>query len=672
MSAGAGRQVGIRRPGRVRAAAGATLALAVALTLASAAGASSQTDTISYTGSVVTWQVPTDVGVIRITALGAGGGSTTIGGYLEAGTAGGAGAGEEGTFVVTPTETLQVIAGSAGGTAGGSSHAGGGGGGGSFVYRAGATEPMIAAGGGGGGGGFGNCSQDGGAGTTSVDGGDGDTVTGVGGGAGGTNGSGGLGAGGGGGGGGGYKTDGGDGLNTSGGKSVANGAAGAPGDLAFPAGGFGGGGNGGGGGGGGGGYSGGGGGAFNYGCQSGAGGGGGSYNAGADTSTLAGAAAATDGSVTIQYATTASSTALNSSTNPSSVDQSVTFTATVTGDSPTGTVEFDDGGSAISGCDAQTVDGGTGEATCTTSTLALGSHTITAAYSGDLNNLISSASALTQTIDQATSATTVVSSSNPSAPGDSVTFTATVSGDSPTGTVEFDADGTALTGCATQALSGDNAICATSALAAGSYAITAIYSGDTNNLPSTSSTLTQLVQTQSSGGGSTGGGGSSTTTTTTTTTTVATPPDTQPPTAPADLTARFSGGALMLTWQPATDNVAVDHYLLELNGKPLKTLPATATSVSVRTFLPHATSVFTVVAVDAAGNTSTPLATITVQPTPRPKAAPKRIPQWAWQVFAWQQRGRTGTRPSAAPTKLPSWYWDWAAWRLKPFELAAS
>jgi hypothetical protein len=44
---------------------------------------------------------------------------------------------------------------------------------------------------------------------------------------------------------------------------------------------------------------------------------------------------------------TASSTALGSSVNPSNSGQSVTFTATVSGSSPTGTVQFMDGASNL-------------------------------------------------------------------------------------------------------------------------------------------------------------------------------------------------------------------------------------------------------------------------------------------------------------------------------------
>jgi hypothetical protein len=129
----------------------------------------------------------------------------------------------------------------------------------------------------------------------------------------------------------------------------------------------------------------------------------------------------------------ASSTSPVSSLNPSAPGQSVTLTATVTGVFPSGTVQFKDGASNLGS--AVTLAGGV--ASFTTSSLTSGSHNITAVYSGDGNNATSASAALTQTVNQAASSTSLVSSLNPSAPGQSVTFTATVSGASPTGTVQF-------------------------------------------------------------------------------------------------------------------------------------------------------------------------------------------------------------------------------------------
>jgi hypothetical protein len=104
--------------------------------------------------------------------------------------------------------------------------------------------------------------------------------------------------------------------------------------------------------------------------------------------------------ITIGQAVTA--TGLGSSANPSTVGESVTFTATVTGAGPTGTVDFKDGATTIGACGAQAVGGGT--ATCTTSSLSVGGHAVTAVYGGDANNQGSTSPALSQVVDAAPAA----------------------------------------------------------------------------------------------------------------------------------------------------------------------------------------------------------------------------------------------------------------------------
>jgi YVTN family beta-propeller protein len=94
---------------------------------------------------------------------------------------------------------------------------------------------------------------------------------------------------------------------------------------------------------------------------------------------------------------------LASSRNPSTVGESVTFTASVTGSSgtPTGRVTFKDGSTAITGC--STVTMASGSATCTTSALAVGPHSITAQYLGDATY----SSAVSYEISQTVQATPV-------------------------------------------------------------------------------------------------------------------------------------------------------------------------------------------------------------------------------------------------------------------------
>jgi hypothetical protein len=192
----------------------------------------------------------------------------------------------------------------------------------------------------------------------------------------------------------------------------------------------------------------------------------------------------------------ASSTSLVTSVTPSTFGQSVTLTATVASGvgTPTGTVTFIDGAANLG---SGTVNAG-GQATCTYSALTVGTHSLTAVYSGDTNFVASTSNSLTQTVNQAASSTSLVSSVTPSTFGQSVTFTATVASGvgTPTGTVTF-IDGAANLGSGTLNASGQ-ATFASSALAVGTHSITAVYSGDTNFVTSTSSSLTQTVNKTSS------------------------------------------------------------------------------------------------------------------------------------------------------------------------------
>ncbi len=105
----------------------------------------------------------------------------------------------------------------------------------------------------------------------------------------------------------------------------------------------------------------------------------------------------------------ATTTTLSSSLNPSTVGTPVTLTATVTGSSPTGTVSLADGGSALTGCTSLTLSGSgnTRTAACTTSSLAAGTHSLVASYSGDSANAPSSSTALAQVVNATTGTATV-------------------------------------------------------------------------------------------------------------------------------------------------------------------------------------------------------------------------------------------------------------------------
>jgi hypothetical protein len=180
-----------------------------------------------------------------------------------------------------------------------------------------------------------------------------------------------------------------------------------------------------------------------------------------------------------------SSTSLASSPNPTTYGTAVTFTATVTPNSATGTVTFYNGSTSLG---TATLNNGT--AVYTTSTLPAGSNSITASYAGNGAYSGSTSSPLTQTVNPAVLLT---SSLNPADYRRLVTFTATVevgSGATPTGTVTF-YNGSSSLGTVT--LGGANATLSSVLLPTGSYSITAVYSGDSNYVASTSAVLTQVV-----------------------------------------------------------------------------------------------------------------------------------------------------------------------------------
>ena len=188
----------------------------------------------------------------------------------------------------------------------------------------------------------------------------------------------------------------------------------------------------------------------------------------------------------------ASNVTLTASANPAQVGQMVTFTATVTGSAgtPTGTVTF-----IIDGMAVANVPLLNGQASFQTSSLTVGQHTIEAIYSGDVNNLPATSLPITEVItsQEFTSTTTLTSSLNPAQLGQTVVFTATVTGaaetPTPTGTVTFSIDGVVV---ASEPLVNGQASFQISNLSLGSHTIVASYSGDTNFLPSSDS-LVELI-----------------------------------------------------------------------------------------------------------------------------------------------------------------------------------
>jgi len=210
--------------------------------------------------------------------------------------------------------------------------------------------------------------------------------------------------------------------------------------------------------------------------------------------------------------TDSTTTNLTSTPNPSSSTQSVTFTATVTETNggidpsgPTGTMTFYS--CTSNACGSKTslgtgTVGSNGQATLSTSSLAIGTDYIEAVYGGSGTNLTGSTSnVVTQTVTSGLLSTTsaLTSSPNPSTSGAAVTFTDTVSASSgsPTGMVTFYSCTTSAcstkTSLATETLSGGKATYSTSTFPAGTTFVESIYGGSGNYVRSTSNVVTQLV-----------------------------------------------------------------------------------------------------------------------------------------------------------------------------------
>jgi hypothetical protein len=179
---------------------------------------------------------------------------------------------------------------------------------------------------------------------------------------------------------------------------------------------------------------------------------------------------------------------LTSSLNPATAGQSVTFTAQLSATSgvPTGDVQFFDGTTLLS---TQAVSN-TGSASFSTSSLTVGSHTITANYQPTGSFGAGSAS-LIEVINGIATGTTLTCLPNPVYVVGTAKFTATVTstGGTPTGSVSFTDNGAAL---GTQSLVAGAAVFNYSGEAVGTHAIVATYA-PVGSFASSSATCSEVV-----------------------------------------------------------------------------------------------------------------------------------------------------------------------------------
>jgi hypothetical protein len=193
---------------------------------------------------------------------------------------------------------------------------------------------------------------------------------------------------------------------------------------------------------------------------------------------------------------------ITSSRNPSSTGQSVTLTANVSMSSGavTGSIAFYDGATLLG---TSTIS--SGRATRTISTLAAGSHAITARFLGSAGAPPAISPVFVQAVGASgwrnrTTSTSLSSSANPSTSGAAVTFTATVTGSSsstPTGRILFMVDGQVVgdpAGVPVTTVSSTvaRATLSVPGLAHGRHKVSAIYLGDSTYRGSAGA-LTQTV-----------------------------------------------------------------------------------------------------------------------------------------------------------------------------------
>ena len=193
-------------------------------------------------------------------------------------------------------------------------------------------------------------------------------------------------------------------------------------------------------------------------------------------------------SVTIKAASTTSVTA---SANPLAANTTITLTATVQGDDPSGRVIFSSDGSQLAG---EALNNGVATF-ITNSGKACAVHEIGASYAGDSNNAASTGTTSVQVLG--TTTTTVTANPSTVKQGSSTMLTATVTTNcsaAATGTVTFSVAGSSL---ATATLSGGTATFkaqVTTLIDPGTYPVEASYSGDANNSPSSGTTSVTVTK----------------------------------------------------------------------------------------------------------------------------------------------------------------------------------
>jgi hypothetical protein len=190
-------------------------------------------------------------------------------------------------------------------------------------------------------------------------------------------------------------------------------------------------------------------------------------------------------------------TTLSASPNPAYVNQPVTMSAVVSGTSGTmnGTVTFYDGAASLGTASVNTG----GAASFTTAFSTAGVHSLKAQYGGNSFFASSTSAGFDEKVILNPTTTSLQASPNPGIAFGKITFTAAVKsatgGTQASGTVVFSANGVQP---GSASLQSGTATFAASSLGAGTYLITAVYSGSAAFDTSTSPRLTEVVNPRAS------------------------------------------------------------------------------------------------------------------------------------------------------------------------------
>jgi len=202
----------------------------------------------------------------------------------------------------------------------------------------------------------------------------------------------------------------------------------------------------------------------------------------------------------IQSTVTSTTTLVSCSSSSMTVGSATLCTATVSGNSPTGTVSWSQtAGTGSVSFSESTCTLSSGSCSVTVKATSTGSATVSAFYGGDSNNAGSSGQ-ITLSVTQATPSLSVICNPSSFTVGGSTSCSATLTGGYfPTGTVTFTASGS------TGSFNPSNGECTLSQAScavsytdnsAGTITITAEYSGDTNTQPNSGQTTVTVYAQQ--------------------------------------------------------------------------------------------------------------------------------------------------------------------------------